>query len=92
MGLRVSRLRRATQTYPIPSLKYFFVVGDKPEKDSFLVSQEQGLGVEPRSPDPSPPFCSRNGVKPTPCSWRRAPDKFKVIVTVAFAGKLHSMS
>lgn len=42
---------------------------------------------EPERPA-HPALCSHNGVRLTQSSWGKAPDKFKVIVTVAFCRQI----
>ena len=54
------------------------------------VRDRGGNGTQPSFP--SSPLFSRDEVNLTQPDWRKAPDTFKVIVTVAFAGKLYSMS
>lgn len=60
------------------------------EAPSSQVRDRGGNGTQPSFP--SSPLFSRDEVNLTQPDWRKAPDTFKVIVTVAFAGKLYSMS
>lgn len=79
---------------PPPSLKTSLLQVGKQEKEALFARVGDRVPEEPGPPAPSllSVPAPGGGVKLTQSSWRKAPDKFKVIVTVAFAGKLYSVS
>lgn len=64
--------------------------GEETGEESFLIKSDKVNGTQP--PLPLLALCSHDEVNLTQPDWRKAPDTFKVIVTVAFVGKLYSMS